>query len=296
MRALPRFNKPRYIVTVLLLLVFSFAVLIFSGCGLMTSKNTSESKNNTSDVVYDLDAPQTQLAGSASEVIVLDRKTVQKADLNMRVQDITATVDQIIALCSDNRGYTVSSRIYRENESVSGELAIKVPQANLLAIITSISTFGEVTDKTINAQDVTEEYYDAQARLKVLKAKEERLLSLMDKAASITEIISIENELGKTRSEIEVLAGRLQYLTNATEYSQINITMAQGVPGTIKAPQGTLGRSWQGLVDSLNGVINFASGTMVFLFTAIPWLVVLALLFLLGRYGYRKARARKPKE
>jgi hypothetical protein len=297
MKSLIRFAQPRYIFTLLLLIVFTFSVSIISGCGSKTSNNSVESKGNTSSqVANDAAAPASQLSGSAADVSVQDRKTVQKADLNMRVQDVTEAVDQIIALCNDNGGYTVSSRVYRENDVVSGKLAIKVPQANLLAVINSISALGEVTDKTITAQDVTEEYYDSQARLKVLQAKEERLLGLMDKAANITEVISVENELTKTRSEIEVLAGRLQYLTNATEYSQINITLAQGVPGTVNAPQGTLGKAWQGLVDSLNGVITFASGTVVFIFTALPWLVLLALLFLLGRYGYRKVRGRKAKE
>ncbi len=297
LRGLARFTKPRYIITVLLLIVFTFAVLISSGCGSMTSRNTLDSESSTSEISNgSASVPQTQLADNASDVSFQERKTMQKADLNLRVQDVVASVDQIIALCSENGGYTVSSRVYRQDEIVSGKLAIKVPQTNLLSVINSISALGEVNDKTITAQDVTEEYYDSQARLKVLKAKEERLLGLMDEATNITEIISVENELTKTRSEIEVLTGRLQYLTNATEYSQINITLAQGLPGTVKAPQGTLGKAWQGLVGSLNGVVTFASGTVVFIFSALPWLIVLVLLFFLGRYGYKKIRVRKPKQ
>ena len=296
LRTLTRFTKPKYIFTLLLLIVFTCSILMLSGCGLMTPKNTLESKTSTSEVAYNSAAPQTQLAGNASDVSYQDRKTIQTADLNIRVQDVTKVADQLIALCNENGGYTVNSHIYREDERVSGKLVVKVPQVKLLSVITSISTLGEVTDKTINAQDVTEEYYDAQARLKVLKAKEERLLGLMDETTSINEIISVENELTKTRSEIEVLTGRLQYLTNATEYSQINITLAQGLPGAVKAPQGTLGKAWQGLVGSLNGVITFASGTVIFIFSALPWLVVLVLLIFLGRYGYIKMRVRKPKE
>ncbi len=87
-----------------------------------------------------------------------------------------------------------------------------------------------MTDKVISSEDVTEEYYDSEARLKVLKAKEDRLLNLMNKANNITDIISIENELGQTRSEIEVLTGRLKYLSNATDYSLVNIKLQQPFP------------------------------------------------------------------
>lgn len=293
-----KLTKSRHIAAVLMLLVFSLVLSNLSGCGSKTSVNNLKSEErSTNQVAYDsAAAPSTPQVGSESDPITLDRRTIQKADLNIRVQDVTAAVDQIMALSGENGGYTVNSRVYRENDQVSGRLAIKVPQANLYSVISSISACGEVTDKTIAAQDVTEEYYDSQARLKVLQAKEERLLSLMDKAANITEIISVENELSKTRSEIEVLTGRLQYLTNATEYSLINITLVQGLPGTIQAPQGTAGKSWQGLISSISGMINFASATVVFLFTALPWLVVVLLLYLLGRYGYKRTRTRNPIE
>jgi Domain of unknown function (DUF4349) len=287
-------TKTNYICAVLLSMALIFA-MIMAGCGSKTASDLLSGRSQN-EIASDASAPETKQTNTLSDPVSLDRKIVQKADLKMQVPDVAAAADQIIALCSQNGGYTVSSHIYRDGESVSAQLALKVPQAALLPAINSISALGEVTDKVISTQDVSEEYYDSEARLKVLKAKEERLLGLMDKAVNITEIINVENELSKTRSEIEVLSGRLQYLSNATEFSLINITLKQGVPGTVQAPQGTWGKAWQGLVNSLNGVFNFASGTVVFLFTAIPWVLILAVLGWLGLGGYKKIRARQPKQ
>ena len=287
------FTKTNYIWAVLLSMALIFS-MIMAGCGSKTSDLLSGRSQN--EIVSDTSAPETKQTSTLSDSVSLDRKIVQKADLKMQVPDVAAAADQIIALSSQNGGYTVSSHIYRDGDSVSAQLALKIPQAALLPAINSISALGEVTDKVISTQDVSEEYYDSEARLKVLKAKEERLLGLMNKAVNITEIISVENELSKTRSEIEVLSGRLQYLSNATEFSLINLTLKQGVPGTVQAPQGTWGKAWQGLVNSLNGVFNFASGAVVFLFSAIPWVVILAVLGWLGLGGYKKFRARQPKQ
>ncbi|NMC28247.1 MAG: DUF4349 domain-containing protein, partial [Syntrophomonadaceae bacterium] len=237
-------------------------------------------------------APKSAQNETSADPLSLDRKVVQNASLSLKAPDVAQAADQIITLCGSKGGYTVSSRIYRENDRVSGRLALKVPQAGLLEVIDGISALGEVTDKVISTQDVTEEFYDAQARLKVLEAKEARLLGLMDRAANIAEIISIENELSKTRGEIEVLSGRLQLLANATQYSLININLVEGVPGSVKAPQGTWGKAWQSLINSLNGVINFGSNTLVFLFAAIPWLVIASLLALLVRWMYPKLSSR----
>jgi hypothetical protein len=115
---------------------------------------------------------------------------------------------------------------------------------------------------------------------------------LLDKAASITDIVAIENELAKVRSDIEVLKGRLQYLTNATSFSTININLTQAVPGQIKAPQGTTGKAWQGLINSINSLIDFGSNLIVFLVTLLPWLAVLAVIYFIVRAIRNKRKSK----
>lgn len=237
-----------------------------------------------------------QFDRSAADAPVLDRKIIQNANLSLKVKEVPAAVEKILMLNKQSGGYTVSSHIYKNNEQISAELSIKVPQQKLSDVITGISAFGELTDKVITTEDVTEEYYDAEARLKVLQAKEERLLNLMEKAASIEDIIKIENELSQTRSEIEVLSGRLKYLTNATDYSLVNITLKQAVGGAVKTPQGTWGKSLQGLINSLNQLIHLGSSLIVGFFIILPWVIILALLFLLLRTFYLKRKNQTPRE
>ena len=90
-----------------------------------------------------------------------------------------------------------------------------------------------------------------------------------------------------------MLSGRLIYLDKATAYSLIEIELRQAIPGAVKAPQGTMGKAVQGLISSINGLINFASHTVVAIFVILPWALVLFLLFLLLRYIYRKHRSRR---
>lgn len=267
-------------------------LLAAAGCGASKiSTELAQPGRSQNEIAMDSNgSSKSQEPSSLGSTASVERKTAQRADLQMKTPDVAAAADQVIALVSQNSGYTVTSHIYRDNENVSAQLVLKVPRANLLPVIESIAKLGEVTDKNITTQDVTEEFYDSQARLKVLQAKEQRLLGLMDKAVNITEIISVENELTKTRSEIEVLSGRLQYLTNITDFSQINISLRQGVPGTVKAPQGTWGKAWQGFISSINGVINFGSGMVVVFFVILPWLVILAVLGWLAVYIYRRRR------
>lgn len=287
-------NRWPGIIVILLILLLTGSL---TGCG--SAKSQDLVRNERAEMVKDSAAGSPETAPQSNpppESVKIERKIIQNADLDLKVEDVSQSVDRITAICTDNGGYTVNSHLYRDDQRFSARLSIKVPQETLNQTIVSISQLGEVTDKVISTQDVTEEYYDAEARLTVLKAKEERLVGLMDKAANINDIVSIENELGKTRAEIEVLAGRLKYLANATEYSLVEIELVQAVPGAVKAPQGTMGKAMQGLVSSVNGLINFASHSVVALFIILPWALVLFLAFLLLRYIYGKQRARRTRE
>lgn len=282
-------RSPGIIISLLILLLFCS----MTGCGaksqdLVQNQRTESVKEDAagSPEAYSQSAP----APTAPE---MERKIIQNANLDLEVEDVAQAMDRINAICIENGGYIVNSHLSRNDQRFSARLSIKVPQEKLHDIIAAISDLGEVTDKVTTTQDVTEEYYDADARLKAMKAKEERLLGLMSQAGNINDIISIENELGKTRAEIEVLSGRLKYLDNATAYSLIEIELRQAIPGAVKAPQGTMGKAVQGLISSINGLINFASHTVVAIFVILPWALVLFLLFLLLRHIYRKHRSRR---
>lgn len=274
-----------------LLLVFCLLLGMFSGCG-------SESKDISLSEEISSPADQFKLPNenTTRTPAIAERKIIQNADLTLQVKDVPATVDQISDLTVNMGGYLVDSQQNRYEDKISASLSVKVPADKLTATMETISGYGELSSKAISTEDVTEEYYDAEARLRVLEAKETRLLALLEKANTITDMVSVETELGNVRSDIEVIQGRLKYLTNATSYSTINITLEQALAGSLKAPQGTLGKAWQGLINSLNTLIDFGSGLIVFLVVILPWAVVFGLFFYLIRYLYRRNKDRRSKQ
>ena len=266
------------------ILVLCLLLGLFSGCGSNT-KDINLSENAAPSDQFKLPADN-----AFKTTASIERKIIQNADLTLQVKDVPATVDQISELTVEIGGYLVNSRQYRYEDKISASLSVKVPADKLTSMVATISGYGELSDKTISTEDVTEEYYDAEARLKVLEAKEARLLALLEKANTITDIVSVEKELGAVRSDIEVIKGRLKYLNNATSYSTINLTLEQALPGSLKAPQGTLGKAWQGLINSINMLIDFGSGLIVFLVVILPWVVIFGLIFYLIRYLYRRRK------
>ncbi|HBQ24955.1 MAG TPA: hypothetical protein DD791_01055 [Syntrophomonas sp.] len=277
---------------ILLLMLMLFSMLLFIGCGANTKNADIAEIGNRGEATQTSEQSKAPVDNLTTASVNMERKIIQNADLTLQVKDIPAAVDQISLLSTQLGGYLVNSRQHRYEDKISASISVKIPADKLTVMVETISGYGKLSDKTISTEDVTEEYYDAEARLKVLEAKETRLLALFDKANTITDIVNIEKELGAVRGDIEVIKGRLKYLTNATSFSTVNVTLEQGLSGTLKAPQGTLGKAWQGLISSLNTMVDFGSSLIVFLVVILPWIVVIGLFFFLIRYLYR--RYKKP--
>ena len=72
---------------------------------------------------------------------------------------------------------------------------------------------------------MSEQFIDLQARLKSSLREEQSLLSLLDKTQTVGEILSIERELSRVRSEIERLQGRLNFLERRVDLATISVNL-----------------------------------------------------------------------
>ncbi|MGE5415310.1 MAG: DUF4349 domain-containing protein [Acidobacteriota bacterium] len=221
----------------------------------------------------------------------LPRKIVQNMDMSVEVKDIGKSIDKITDMVKSVGGYIVSSSTTTNEDSFTGNIVVKVPADRLISSAKNIGDLGQIRRKGISSEDVTQEFYDSQARLKVLQKKEQRMISFMDQAKKVEELIALENELTNVRSEIEVLQGRINFLNNSTTYSQIVVELIQGKAEKIVAPKGTGSKAWEGLVGSINNLGSFFNWLFIAIITLIPYLIVLGII-----YGiYRLIKRRKEK-
>ena len=79
---------------------------------------------------------------------------------------------------------------------------------------------------TTDSQDVTEEYYDVEARIKNKRVEEERLLKHLEQSTGkLEDILKVEKEISRVRGEIERQQGRLQYLDKLSALTTVTITL-----------------------------------------------------------------------
>ena len=219
----------------------------------------------------------------------LGRKVISNANLFVEVAagKFQLAFDQARNLADQYGGYIVSSDATATDEAGvmrNGTVVIRVPSQSFNQALASASKLGDVKSLKIESQDVTEEYVDLQARLANAQTQEKALISLMDKAKTVDEVLQVQQVLTQTQQEIEQLKGRIKFLDEHSSYSTISISLYE--PGSETQTTGDWGFI-AALKDALHAFVGTINDIIVSLGGALP---VLALLALLAWIAYRIAR------
>jgi hypothetical protein len=134
-----------------------------------------------------------------------------------------------------------------ENLSSSGSeerqhatVSVRVPQAQFFTAMERITALGKVLSQSVGSEDVTEQFIDLRARLQSAQRQEQSLLSLLPKATSVGDVLTIERELSRIRSEIERLQGQLNFLERRVELATISVSLSQPPEEVGEPPFGSL--------------------------------------------------------
>ncbi len=212
-----------------------------------------------------------------------ETKIIKNAYLNIEVQDFAIASQKAEGLAKKYNGYLSNSEARTDqNDKHSGTLTIRVADEFYDAIIAELSTLGEVKSKTQNADDVTEEFIDLEARLNNSKAHEKRLLEMFEDAKNVNEMLQVERELSRVRQDIETMQGRLNYLKNRVSMSTITVYIYEETP--VVQEWGI----WQAIKDSLNNMLATLRWLIEFVGLVLPLLIFGGAIWMLIRWIRRK--------
>ncbi len=112
-----------------------------------------------------------------------------------------------------------------------GERAeLRIPGPRLSDAIRQIEQMGEISFRQITGTDVTEEMLDLDIRLKNMEETRDRLVKLLDRAGNVEDLLAVEKELQRVTTELEVMKGRIKFLTHAVTYSTLTVRVNASVP------------------------------------------------------------------
>lgn len=225
-----------------------------------------------------------------------NRKLIYKANLVMEVPSYGEAQTKLRDLAALSGAFILQFTETTNSNEKSGNYTIKVAAKGFASFLDGLEKISPSMQRSVQGQDVTEEYVDLDARLKAKQTVEARLLAFMDKAQKTEDLVAFSNELSKVQTEIEQIKGRMRYLDQNVALSTIELRMYEKLDASAAGKKpGTLTFS-ERIDKALNGSLNvmgiIAQGLIVFLAGALPVLLFLAILYAVYRL-FRKQRALK---
>jgi hypothetical protein len=215
--------------------VFLLAGLLLAGCSAAARESDGLERTFMSESApaapaaeakrsADAESAAGAIADNASTTLPSTRMVIKTAALSVRVKDVAGANTRAIQLAEAGGGYVQSSSQYVEGGE-RADLSIRVPPEGFLPLIRSLEALGQVDAKSISGEDVTEEYYDLDARLENLTQVRSRLFALLDRAAKVTDAIEVEQELERVGGEVNQIKGRMKYLQNMAGLATVNLSL-----------------------------------------------------------------------
>ena len=242
-----------------------------------------------------------------SAAVQVERKIIKNADLSMETMEYDGAYAVITEITEGFGGYIESSSIdgvslYDQQRGRQSNryahFTIRVPAEHLYNYINALSEKFNITNKSESANDISDQYYDAAARLSNLEVQEKRLLELLEQAGALADLLEIERELADVRYEIETITASLKRMDSRVSYSTVNISLQEVFEYQEKTtpPRTFADRIMDAFEGSADNFLDFCEDLLIAIIYAAPMLlffavIVLAVIFVIRLL--RKAIRRK---
>lgn len=178
-----------------------------------------------------------------------------------------------------NLGGFITNSTAQVNQSgkKQGTLTIRVQADKYDALLAELAKTGKVMNQNITGRDVTEEYVDAEARLKTQRELETRLLQLLaEKTANLTAVVEVEQKLANVRENIEKTEGRMRMLKDQASFSTITLSIYE--PAILNTSSGGFFYELErGFEKGLTGFTKVLAGIITFVIAMAPILAILGI-------------------
>ncbi len=241
-------------------------------------------------VAYKSSAMMGGMAGAMGTAIqapvntaALSRKIIYDSEIDLIVKDVDPIAKQVVTFIQDARGYIAEqSTTGSPGSQRSMRWKLRVPVEQFESLVQKVVALGELERNTRTSQDVTEQFYDIEARIKNKKAEEKSLTKILDeRTGKLQDVLKIETELSRVRGEIEQIEGKIRVLENLSSLATLTLSVREREKFEPPPPAAAdfptqVARTWE---NSLRGLINLGKA---FILWAVDWVLWIPLVIVAG--------------
>jgi len=282
---------------ILVFIIFmSIITSLFSGtAGVSDSLGTSNEAVSKSDQA--LPGETSSTSGVADSGFQFDvTKIIYSGNISLYVDDFQSTFEKIAAYTLAQEGFvqdasSSTTEINQNSVPNSGYLTIRVPAAKFTEAMKEIQSYGTPISSSINSTNISQQYQDVQGQLDNLKIEEARLQDYLNQAETTSDLLLIETELNRVRTEIDNRTTMIKNWDNEINYSTIVVSLSEKAIGTstVESPfSGLIQKISQSFIASINVILTGLAMLIVLMVRLIPFAAVLGFGYLIYRQIKKK--------
>jgi len=195
-----------------------------------------------------------------------DRKLMRTSSIDLLVKSPSEAAEKIRSLTEQVGGFLVKSETNGAQDATNAALIIRVPVARFEEVRAAIRKLGlRLENEQLQAEDVTRQYVDQEARLRNLRAEETQYLAILKQARTVKDTLDVSEKLDAVRGEIEQQQAEFETLSRQVETVAITVSLRS------EAEAQVLGLRWRPLyeiklamIQGLEGLADYATSMFSF--------------------------------
>jgi hypothetical protein len=251
-------------------LILLGTALLSLGCGAGEPGAQSSLKQMGLDMEAQPQAPPAQAQA-------FKRMIIYNGNVEVIVDDFDEAEKQLNALVEEYEGRLASSETQgNPGTPRSGTWTVRVPAEHFRDFMEALKRLGELRHSKVDSEDITDQFYDLEARIKTNEAEWDALNELLKKSGNkMTDILEVRKHLNEVQTQLDQQKGQRDRWKALTEMSTVVVTLRDRkdyVPPVVPDFGTRIGRTFQGSVQAL---VSFGKGVVLVVVAVSPWVGVM---------------------
>lgn len=291
------------ILSIFLILILSLACLASCSSGESDGNHSyaGESSPSGSKENSDIGISGNKYGESSETSLDNGRKIIYNATVNAETKEFDKATAELEKMVSRYGGYIQSSNVsgnsYSSSSARHANYTLRIPSEKFREFLSEFGGLVNVTNTSLTSDDVTDTYYDIEARIETLETQRKSLEAILAEAKDLDYMITVQDKLYDVIYEIEKYTAQLNRYDVLTDNATVSVNLNEVIEYTqVKVEEKTyfdkLGdafkKSW---AEFAEGCGDFS----IWLVSAFPTLLVLAaiavaLVFIIRAISKREKR------
>lgn len=220
-----------------------------------------------------------------------ERKIITTGQVALTVKVYDSFYKSLEQQLQEVGGYVSSLEATRDSGTVRyATITIRIPPARTNLMVSWLRKQGMIQSENIKAEDVSEEYYDIQARLANAKRLEARLLDMVQKnTGKLADLVLLEEKIGEVRENIEQMEGRIRNMDHLISLATLTLNVQVQGSTTVATPT-FASRAIHAWKNSLNALMEVSQSGLLALIAILPWILPVSLAVVVLMFVFKGIR------